>query len=200
VLEDDITPDLHSLWSKPLLSEIIESYPHFSAIQLSALALPDAWNKFQSEVGNTVQLYEKVWVPSNGAYILSLAGAIAIRNAFIDYVSLKFDLSSLLCVNVDCCLMPLLSNTVLRMPPLFLHVKAIYGMQQNTIQDNDDLCEDFTESHELGGSTISCSVVPFRQFQKDLLNVSTRHAIDMSQRIWYATHINPLQELEFDAY
>jgi hypothetical protein len=197
IFEDDMTPELFPGWRGSRISDII-AHHNFSALQLSVLGPSELFDEFARSMASkdtVAAVTGQDWRPSNGAYLLSLEGAVALRNTFFDFVTLKISIDALQCVNVDCCVMVFLNQTLTRLPPLFLHsapppaeVEAASAPThlEGVFDDNDgsdnssgiarrsNACE---WMHVLGGSTLTCGVPQLRATQRKIIEQSRRGAM-----------------------
>ena len=107
-------------------------------------------------------------MPSNGAYVLSLGGAVASRNTVVVFMTLKFNIDHLQCDNIDCCLMIYLNNSLTQLPPLFLHGQPT---DAKPTQEGDS-----GHRHDLGGSTLTCGTAYLRAEQRDIVMQSLEGA------------------------
>ena len=125
ILEDDMTLELLPYWpEEPLRSILAYLPPDWEAVQLSVITGDEAWDKLRSHADREKSIYityQGIWLASNGAYLLSRQGAQRLMDLFRNPVTGKFNLSPLLCMNADLCMLPLLEKKFLRLPPLFLH-------------------------------------------------------------------------------
>lgn len=125
VLEDDMTLELQPFWPDEPLKGILSFLPpDWEAVQLSLISGDEAWEKLRSHADGEKAIFltfQGIWLASNGAYLLNRRGAQRLLDLFQNPVTGKFDLSPLLCINADLCMLPLLEKKFLRVPPLFLH-------------------------------------------------------------------------------
>lgn len=185
ILEDDMTPELFPGWSGASISDIISNH-NFSALQLSLLGPIELFEAFGRSMGDgvTTAISNENWYPSNGAYVLSLAGATALRNTFFDFMTLKISINQLQCVNIDCCVMIFLNNTITRLPPLFLHSSPpsaeVHSVQSEGVNDDTEDKNACRWMHMMGGSTLTCGVSVLRTAQRKIVEESRRGAIALT--------------------
>jgi hypothetical protein len=130
ILEDDMSPELIPYWLEPGIRSY-RNVANVTAVQLAVQTSDVVWDHLfeVSKRGAPTMLVDHdnsggvSWLASNGAYILTRAGAISIMKTLLEPRFLRFNLTGLSCINIDICLFPYLNHKAIAIPPLFAHLR-----------------------------------------------------------------------------